>query len=81
MSGIVKAHVAAKKHGLRLIVGSEFHLEEDIHIVLLAPNRVAYGQICNIITIGRHQALKEIINFPLNDLKNSTVMPASAINS
>ena len=69
MSGIVKAHVAAKKHGLRLIIGSEFHLEEDIHIVLLAPNRVAYGQICNIITIGRHQALKGEYKLALSDLE------------
>ena len=69
MSGIVKAHVAAKEHGLRLIVGSEFHLEEDIHIVLLAPNRVAYGQICNIITIGRHQALKGEYKLALSDLE------------
>lgn len=69
MSGIVKAHVAAKEHSLRLIIGSEFHLEEDIHIVLLAPNRVAYGQICNIITIGRHQALKGEYKLALSDLK------------
>ncbi|HAK51090.1 MAG TPA: hypothetical protein DCM54_04180, partial [Gammaproteobacteria bacterium] len=46
MSGVVKAHVAAKTCGLKLIVGSEFHLEEDICIVLLAPTRAAYGQIC-----------------------------------
>lgn len=69
MSGIVKAHVAAKKYGLKLIIGSEFHLEENIHIILLAPNRIAYGQICNIITIGRRQAVKGEYRLSLNDLE------------
>ena len=69
MSGVVKAHVAAKKYGLKLIIGSEFHLEENIHIILLAPNRIAYGQICNIITIGRRQAVKGEYRLSLNDLE------------
>ncbi len=58
MAGVVKAHVAAKECNLKLVVGSEFHLDEDIHLVLLARNRIAYGQICNLITIGRRRADK-----------------------
>ena len=30
MAGVVKAHVAAKECNLKLVVGSEFHLDEDI---------------------------------------------------
>ncbi len=58
MAGVVKAHVAAKECNLKLVVGAEFHLDEDIHLVLLARNRIAYGQICNLITIGRRRADK-----------------------
>ena len=56
MSGVVKAHVAARECGLKLIVGSEFFLNEDIHLLLLAPNREAYGQMsCALDTPGGRQ--------------------------
>ena len=38
-AGLVKAHLAAKDHDIQLIIGAEFHLEEGIHLVLLAPDR------------------------------------------
>ena len=41
MAGVVKAHVAARECGIKLIVGSEFHLLEDVRIVLLATDRTA----------------------------------------
>lgn len=69
MAGVVKAHVAAKECGLKLIVGSEFHLDEDIHLVLLSRNRVAYGQICNLITIGRRRADKGDYQLSIKDLE------------
>ena len=62
MAGMVKAHMAAKQAGIHLITGSEFHLDDadgkDIHLVLLAPDREAYGQICHLITLGRRRADK-----------------------
>ena len=52
VAGIVKAHVAAKTKGIHLIVGATFRIETDlgipIDIVLLAPNRLAYGQLCTL---------------------------------
>ena len=53
MAGVVRAHEETKKCGLKLIVGSEFHTTDDMHIVLLAPSRQAYTQICRLITKGR----------------------------
>jgi error-prone DNA polymerase len=58
MAGVVRAHDAAKKFGLKLIVGSEFHTTDDLHIVLLAPTQKAYAQICELITTGRRNAEK-----------------------
>ncbi|MDG2071748.1 MAG: PHP domain-containing protein, partial [Pseudomonadales bacterium] len=69
MAGVVKAHVIAKECGLTLIIGSEFFLDEDIHIVLLAQNRIAYGQICNLITIARRRADKGEYQLSLKDLE------------
>ncbi len=68
MAGIVKAHVAAKEHGIQLIVGSEFRLDEELLLVLLAPNRAAYGQICHLITIARRRAGKGEYQISLRDL-------------
>ena len=45
LAGIVKAHVAAKEHGIRLIVGSEFNLVEGIKLVALAPSRAACSEL------------------------------------
>ncbi len=69
MAGIVKAHVAAVDCGLKLIVGSEFWLDDDIHLVLLAANRASYGQICNLITIGRRRADKGDYQLSLRDIE------------
>ena len=72
MAGVVKAHVAAREHGIKLIVGSEFKLEDELLLVLLAPNRVGYGQICNLITIARRRAEKGEYRLALKDLEFTT---------
>ena len=58
LAGIVRAHGAAKEHGLHLIVGSEFTLDDGLRLVLLAPNREAYADLSELITTGRRQATK-----------------------
>ncbi|HIG43629.1 MAG TPA: error-prone DNA polymerase [Gammaproteobacteria bacterium] len=69
MAGVVKAHMAAKECGIKLIVGSEFHFDEDVHLILLAPNRTGYGQICNLITIARRRAEKGEYQIRLKDIQ------------
>ncbi|MCG9721149.1 error-prone DNA polymerase [Shewanella sp. Isolate7] len=51
-AGVVKAHEAAKRCDLKLILGAEFHLDEGL-FVLLAPSRLAYGEISALITQAR----------------------------
>ena len=58
LAGIVRAHVAAKEAQLKLIVGSEVKLEDGLKLVLLAPDREAYGALCALITAGRRGARK-----------------------
>ncbi len=58
VAGIVRAHNAAKRCGLPLIVGSEFRLECGLRFVALAPTRAAYGSLCRLITRGRRAAPK-----------------------
>ena len=56
-AGAVRAHVAAKECGLRLILGTEIRLKEG-KLVLLATDRRSYGALSSLITAGRRRASK-----------------------
>jgi error-prone DNA polymerase len=58
LSGVVRAHVAAKPLGFKLIVGASFTLQCGMRLLLLAANRRGYGQLCRLITRGRRAASK-----------------------
>ncbi|MCS4504650.1 error-prone DNA polymerase [Arhodomonas aquaeolei] len=58
VAGVVRAHMAARETGLALIVGSEFVLEDGTTLVVLAPDRRAYGQLCALISLARSLAPK-----------------------
>jgi len=58
VAGAVRAHLAAREHGLKLIVGSEFRLEDGLRCVLLATDRRGYGELCRLITRARRAAPK-----------------------
>ncbi len=58
VAGIVRAHVAAKEAGLKLIIGSEFKLDDGTHLIVLAMDAQGYGDLCQLITHGRRQAEK-----------------------
>ncbi len=58
LSGIVRAHMAAKKHKLDLIVGSEIRLDDGLKLLLLATDRTGYGNLSHLISIARRQADK-----------------------
>jgi len=58
VAGVVRAHVAARDYNLKLIVGSEFRLEDGLRCVLLAQDRRGYGLLCRLITRGRRAAPK-----------------------
>ncbi|HQX51434.1 MAG TPA: PHP domain-containing protein, partial [Planctomycetaceae bacterium] len=50
LAGVVRAHVAAKEAGLKLIVGAEIVPVDGPSVVLLATNRDAYGRLSRLIT-------------------------------
>ena len=56
--GVVRAHVKAREHGVRLIIGSEITAEDDSTIVLLAMNAKGYANLCELITDGRLRSEK-----------------------
>jgi error-prone DNA polymerase len=58
MAGIVRAHVAAKRHALQLLVGSEFQTVDGLRLVVLAADREGYAALCGLITHARRAAEK-----------------------
>jgi len=57
-AGIVRAHAAAKKAGIRLIVGCRLKLLDGIGLLAYPGNRQAYAQLCNLLTLGNRRTEK-----------------------
>jgi error-prone DNA polymerase len=70
LAGIVRAHVAAKECGLKLIVGSEIRFAEGPRVVLLATDRTGYGNLAALITQGRRNAIKGSYSLSLEDIRD-----------
>jgi error-prone DNA polymerase len=63
LAGVVRAHVQAKEEKLPLIIGSYFKLvhadkRPAFGLILLAQNREGYGNLSELITLGRMRAEK-----------------------
>ncbi|MFS2077139.1 error-prone DNA polymerase [Telluria sp. Tellsp131] len=64
LAGVVRAHAEAKRAKLPFIVGAHFHLQhpEDgsraLSLLLLAQNRNGYGNLSEMITLGRTRSEK-----------------------
>ena len=60
LAGMVRAHVAAKAQGLKLLVGSEFYVQgsSPFRLVVLATNRNGYGNLSEFITGLRRSSQK-----------------------
>ncbi len=58
LSGIVRAHLAARRAGLPLVIGSEVTINDGTKLVLLATDRASYGNLAQLITRGRRSAQK-----------------------
>lgn len=48
--GVVRFHKAAKKAGIRPIIGAEINVDQRYHLVLLARTRRGYANLCQIIS-------------------------------
>ena len=71
LAGVVRAHVAAKQHGFKLIIGTELQVEDGPKLVLLATNRESYGHISALITRARRRAVKGRYRLMLDDLEQN----------
>lgn len=73
LAGIVRAHAAAEKCKLKLIVGSQFGFSEESdfsgqRVVLLVKNSQGYKHLCRLITQARRRSVKGEYQFFKEDL-------------
>jgi error-prone DNA polymerase len=83
MSGIVRAHVAAKAHGLKLLVGSQFQVDCDFPFVLtvLACNQNGYGNLCEFITKLRRASEKGTYQLDIGNIAGTELEDCVVIAS
>ncbi len=73
LAGVVRAHAEAKQAGLPLMIGAHFHLSDAqgrvaLSLLALAQHREGYGNLSQLITIGRTRGSKGSYQLGLADL-------------
>ncbi|MFA7431756.1 MAG: PHP domain-containing protein, partial [Rhodospirillaceae bacterium] len=58
LAGVVRAFEAARKMGLRLVVGCRLDLLDAPSLLVYPTDRAAYGRLCKLLTLGRRRAPK-----------------------
>jgi error-prone DNA polymerase len=71
VAGVVRAHVAAKKYGLPLIIGAEFRCRDGLKFVALATDRASYGTLCRLVSKARRATLKGSYALERTDLDHA----------
>jgi error-prone DNA polymerase len=68
LAGIVRAHEAAQRTGVPLIIGSAITLDDGVQIVVLVETQQGYTALCQLITTGRRAAGKGCYRLTRADL-------------
>lgn len=71
LAGVVRAHVAAKEHGLPLIIGTELKCLDKLKLVVLATDRASYGAMSRLISKARRATRKGCYALARSDLEDA----------
>jgi error-prone DNA polymerase len=67
-AGIVRAHEAAKRFGLRLVIGCRLDLRDGASLLAFPEDRAAYGRLARLLTLGKRRAPKGECHLDYADL-------------
>ena len=68
LAGVVRAHLAAKNLGLRLLVGARLVPDDGPEVLCYPRSRAAYGRLCRLLTDGKRRSLKGQCSFSFEEL-------------
>ncbi len=68
LAGVVRAHVAARRAGIRLLVGARLDLSDGPSLLCYPVDRTAYGRLCRLLTLGQRRAGKGGCLLALDDV-------------
>jgi error-prone DNA polymerase len=68
LAGVVRAHVAAKGAGIRLVVGARLDFADGSSVLAYPTDRAAYGRLSRLISTGARRAPKGECRLALDDL-------------
>jgi len=71
LAGVVRAHIAAKQHGLPLIIGTELTCIDGLKLVVLATDRASYGAMSRLISRARRASPKGRYTLARIDLEDA----------
>jgi error-prone DNA polymerase len=69
LAGVVRAHSAAKHHGMRLLVGARLVPEDGPDLICYPTDRAAYGRLSALLSKGKLAAEKGECRITLSDIE------------
>jgi error-prone DNA polymerase len=68
LAGVVRAHAAAKEHGIGLLVGARLATMDGFEVIAYPRDRAAYGRLTKLLTLGNRRAEKGECHLTLADI-------------
>ena len=68
LAGVVRAHVAARETGMRLVVGARLDFDCGASVLCFPTDRTAYGRLSRLLTLGKRRAAKGGCRLARDDL-------------
>jgi error-prone DNA polymerase len=68
LAGVVRAHIAAKEAGLKLLAGARLVTTDRFEAIAYPMDRAAYGRLCRLLTRGNRRTRKGECHLTLADI-------------
>ena len=68
LAGVVRAHVAGRKTGMRVVIGARLQFGDAADALVFPTDRAAYGRLAQLLTDGKMRAPKGECHLTLADL-------------
>src|ERR1700745_16886 len=70
-AGVVRAYDEAKKHKIKLLVGTRLVTIDSFEVLTYPVDRAAYGRLCRLITAGNLKAKKSECHLTFEEILNA----------